>query len=203
MVSVAGVAMSAASTMLWAFTQQRDVTEDAVRDTHSMTIATEIELSLLTYQRMSNLWILTREQSDRSARDGLRERVWRLLGRSHGYVSSRSELALIDEVARRLRTYFAGREASEEGGADLPNVVSASLPTLHEAVAVLETWRDMNEEQVDAAYARSQALQRLVNVVVAVSGILFVGGLLIVLVGVDRFVLRPILDLHDAVTRTW
>lgn len=176
-------------------------TKEVVRDVRSQTIAGEVELSLLTYQRISNLRALTGEKSLDGARAPLVTAMRDLLRQAEAYVGSPAEKARVDEVARQLDTYLEERRRLEAAGLEAPELIRRTQPQLNATVEDLEALRELNAAQVRRAEAEAE---RWADVALAVgigAGSVLVVGLLLGLVGIHRYVLGPLFELHGAIAR--
>lgn len=123
-----------------------------------------------------------------------------LLG-AQEYVGSVEEQQLLDRLSARLSAYWQERSQLEARGLELDEVVALTIPALNSTVAVLESLRDLNDAQVRAAHAESLRVDRLSNVTGWSVGALLAIGLIGGVFGVGRYLLRPLLNLHEAVTR--
>lgn len=187
--------------LIWGSTQLQRSTATAIRDSQSQAIVNELQLSLLTYQRLSNLYVLTGEASLSETRAQIREEMGSLLFRAQDYVGYVEEQQLLDRLSALLNAYWQERSQLEARGLEFDEVVAQTIPSLNNTVAVLESLRDLNDVQVRAAHAESLRVDRLSDVIGLSTGALLALGLIGGVFGVGRYLLRPMLDVHVAVAR--
>jgi signal transduction histidine kinase len=204
-VVVAGVlgALStlAAGTLVWSSTRLRDAIVVVNRDTRSLAIASELELSTLTYQRLSNLFIASGDSALLALRDETGERQPVLLGQADVLSASELERALIAEVGRRITDYETERRRLEGAGLGVEEITSGSLGELEASLSSIESLMDLNEAQVSAAYERAMSINRRANLAGVALAVLLVVGLVLAVVGARRYVVAPILELEETIAR--
>jgi signal transduction histidine kinase len=187
--------------LVWGSSQLQQSTTMAIRDSQSQAIVTELQLSLLTYQRLSNLYVLTREVGLAETRAAIRRDMEVLLARAQDYVGSAVEQELLNDVSALLAQYWQERSRLEARGPELEQILTDTTPILNATVGKLELLTELNNAQVRLAQAESVRVDRLSNVIGSGAAILLavmlVGGVL----GVRRYLLRPMLDLHETVSR--
>jgi signal transduction histidine kinase len=181
--------------------QLRGTTDAVIRDSRSMTIASEIELALLREQYLGNLFVLTRDSAFRAQREAHRARVASLLQAARRHIAATEEDVLLDRAARQIDVYQRERERNEVGAAALDDVLRLTQPVLEHAIGLLDSLRALNERQVTAAHAAAERVDRLTNYTGLGAGLLLVAGLLVVVAGVRRYILGPMLELHESVAR--
>ncbi|HEX2138360.1 MAG TPA: ATP-binding protein [Woeseiaceae bacterium] len=187
--------------LVWGSSQLQQSISTAVRDSRSQAIADELQLSFLTYQRLSNLHVLTGEADLAETRAAIRREMDVLLARAQDYVGSPGEQQLLDDVAALLTEYWQVRSQLEAGGPELEEIVAGTVPVLNDTIAKLELLTDLNDAQVRAAHTEALRLNRLSNVIGSGAGILLALMLIGGVFGVRRYLLRPMLDLHQTVSR--
>lgn len=176
-------------------------TTSIVRDAQSWALAGEVQLTLLMYQRISNLYTVTREPTLDETRDQVVVDLMRLLDTAEQYASSKEEQMLIDQVRRYFERYLDERAEIEAMELDFADVLARTQEALAETVDLLEQLHDLNEAQVFAAQMEAVRWNRLAVIVAALSASVLAGGLLFIAIGAHRYVLRPILELHDTIER--
>lgn len=175
--------------------------DTVVRDTRSQALADQLELNLFTYQRLSNLFVLTKEAPIDEARRSLAAQMRETLDLAPDYSGSAKEDELIGEVARHLATYLQKRKQVETRGLTVVEAVTASRSELNDTVASVESLRDLNRIQVDQTHSTARRLNRLANLTGWIAGATIVIGFLLVALGVRWYMLRPILAVHGAMAR--
>lgn len=172
-----------------------------LRDAESRAIASELQLSLLTLQRLRNLHVLSGEAELRDAADELGVRIQQLLVLADAYSGSIEEQRLIDEVSGRIERYLRERDRLDAHGAELADAVRLSQPVLDAAVSALQSLHAVNDAQVRHADADARRIHERSNLAGAIAGTVLVLGLAAVALGVRHSVLRPVLALHHAIGR--
>jgi len=204
-VVVAGVlgalSILAAGTLVWSSTRLRDAIVVVNRDTRSMAIAAELELSMLTYQRLSNLFIASRDSALLSLRDETGERLAALLAQADALSASDAERALIAEAGRRIEQFRAERSSLEAASRGVEEITRETLEELEASLASIESLRDVNESQVSGAYERAMEINRRANLTgIGVASLLLV-GLVLTVVGARRYIVGPIIELEETIAR--
>ncbi len=175
---------------------------DAVsRNTRSAALASELEVSVLMYQRLSNLHVLTGESGIDAARDSLTPEMRRVLAEADSLVDGEQEQRLLNGADARLDDYLARRHEAEAQGLELAEIVKQVRPALSDALADLRSLRELNNTQVIEARSRALTLDRIAKVAGASSAVMLIVGFLGIAWGVRRFLVRPVVALHDAMAR--
>jgi two-component system, OmpR family, sensor histidine kinase MtrB len=171
------------------------------RDVSSEVATVELELALLTYHRLSNRLLEEPDAAVRREREALREVLRALLVKAEELAGSDAEERLLDGVAERLAAYFAVRERSQAERLSAEARLNAAGVALEEALASMDALRELNDRQVRRAELRLGELSRVANIVGAIAAAALFLGLLALVVGAQRYVLRPLLELHESVMR--
>ena len=187
--------------LIWGSTQLQQSTTVAIRHSQSQAIVDELQLSFLTYQRLSNLYVLSGDPGLAQTRAQIRREINVLLARTQDYIGSAGEQQLLDSVAELLTAYWEERAQLEARGPELAEVVAGTVSTLNDTVAMLDALSDVNDAQVRAAHAEALRVDRLSDVIGFSAGALLAIGLIGGIFGVRRYLLRPMLALHETVMR--
>lgn len=185
---------------MWTSTLLRRATETASAHTRDMTLASEVELTLLLHQRLSHLFVLNGEPEVETARQELAERMQSLLRDAQGAADEGRERPLIERAALGISEYLAASGRIHVPGAELDSVVQVTRPAVNEALSSLEALRDLNAAQVQEAHARALRLDRVSNLTGLTAVLLFALALTAVIWGLRRYLLDPMTSLHHAVT---
>lgn len=185
------LALVVAGSLVWSSTRIHQALVLVTRNTESMAIADNIELQILTFDRAGNLL----------AAGAVEEQIRRLLARARERLGGAEEAALLDESARRIDAYFDEFRALAAGGLEQPEAAGRIRPLLDRAVASLEALRALNESQVEEALAEAARMDRLSNRVGAGAAVVLLVGLAALMMGVNRFVQRPLLAIHRTIGR--
>lgn len=203
-VAVAGIALVAvpvAAALLRTATMLESATASIVQNAQSWALASEAELALLMYQRISNLYVVTRDPELDATRREVVSQMRTLLASAEEHVSSEFEQALLDDVNVQLDRYLEERAAIEAAEFDIGDVLRLTGAMIEETAAKLGELHDLNEAEVRAAQAEAMRWNRLAVIVAASSGLVLIGGLFALALGLHRYVVRPILELHDTIER--
>src|SRR5690606_17347336 len=101
-------------------------TSSIVRNAQSWAIASEVELALLMYQRISNLYVVTHDPELDETRALIAEQMRRLVEAAEARVSSDAERALLDEVALHLQRYLDERSKVEASSSEIGEVLTST-----------------------------------------------------------------------------
>lgn len=195
------IAALVAAGLVWTSTLMERSVSNVIRDTRSQAIASELELSLLLYQRVSDVYLLTQEPRMADARVELVSEMNGLVSEAEDYAANVKEEHLMQEVSRNLTAYIQERKRAEEHTTSLETMLRTTRPMMEQSLGSLDTLRAMNETQVDRTHARSSELSKLGRVAGGVAGLLFALGLLSTMFITRRYVLQPMMGLHRTVSQ--
>jgi signal transduction histidine kinase len=187
--------------LIWGSTQIQKSTTMAIRHSQSQAIVDKLQPSLMTYQRLSNLYVLTGDPGLAETRAQIRREINDLLAQAQVYIGSAEEQQLLESVSAQITEYWNERAQFEARGPELAEVVAGTVSTLNDTVAVLEALSDVNHGRMRAAHAEALRVDRLSDVIGFSAGTLLVVGLIGGVFGVRRYLLRPMLALHETVMR--
>jgi signal transduction histidine kinase len=188
-------------TLIWTSTRHRGATAAAFRDAEGMALASDIERSLLAYQRISNLYVATGEPELGDSVAELLGATRDLLRRAREYVGNPTEEALMTEITGRFELYVNERIALEARDLRLSEIVQLTRPDITEITDLLAALRELKQSQVAMANLEAQRIERL-STLAGIGAAGLVGlGLLAAALGVRRYVIRPTLELLQAITR--
>lgn len=187
--------------LFWASTLLQRTTDLVIRDTRSMSVVSDIELDLNTYQRISNLLLIDRIPELQATRDETVRRLDALMRVARAMAEDAEHRALIERTSRRLSDFYSARLSIETSGLSPPEVVQLSQPALTTALSSLDSLRDLNAARVQRAHDEAQRVARLGTVLAAATSVVLVLGFIAVVGGLRRYVVAPMLELHDAVIR--
>lgn len=186
--------------LTWATTLLRRTNETVVRDTQSSVLASDIELTLLLYQRLSRLHLTSRDTSLRVTRETLAARIDSMLVDASALVGNTEERHLLERVRESWTAELAEwRRLETTTAADASDVLAH--PAGSEGLARLDSLREMNAAQVRRAHSRAIRVDRLATMIAAGGGTLLIVALAGVVLALRRHVIAPILQLHDTVVR--
>ena len=185
----------------WSSLSNQAAMESVSRDTRSEAVAAELGVSVLMFQRLSNLYLVAPEPGIAAEQASLKASMQQLLELARGLVGQEGEGELLDIVAVQLDAYLLDRARLEISGRDLDDVVRESRPALETLLGTLERLGDLNHQQVQRARARADAVDRLSQVLGISAGALVVLGLTLFGLGVRRYLTRPLLALHQSMAR--
>lgn len=177
---------------------QEDAMEVVMRDTRSADIADDIAYSALMYHRLSNLWHATREPAVEATRAEVAARLQVLLARLPEHEGGPRELELIDAVAAALPRYLVERQALDDSGRRLSEVIRESSQVLNDLLGVLAQLREMNDAQVAAALVAASGTNQSAVYLGTAALVLLILGACVPSVAAQRYLVRPILELHHA-----
>lgn len=186
-------------TQMWTSTLIRRATETASAHTRDMNLASEAELTLLMHQRVSHLFVLNGEPELERTRGELAVRLQGLLRDAQLAADDRQEGSLIERAVQGIGSYLTESGRIHVPGAELEAVVQQTRPVVNEALASLESLRELNALQVRQAHERALWLDRTSNVTGVLSVLLFALALAAVIWGLRRYLLDPMVSLHGAV----
>ncbi|CAN5272201.1 hypothetical protein BH23VER1_BH23VER1_29910 [soil metagenome] len=180
----------------WSLHQLRQATGAEVRAERSLILADELERTVLVHARLSNLYLLTREEDVRQRRVQLSGAADQLIVTLKPLSDNKAERDLIDVIEQEIQEWMNQRRLLDEEGADVERAIKSTRRRFGHLLRQLSTLRAMNEAQVEEAAARASRVQRVAEGVS--TGAVVTTFALLVLVGyvVRRGILLPLLDLH-------
>jgi signal transduction histidine kinase len=178
-----------------------DAMETVSRDVRSEALASEIEAAMLMHQRLSNLHVITGEAEIDAERDALVARIRRMLQRGGDLVGAEQEQRILDDIASRFDEYLQAREQAEGQGLELVDVMQSARGSLSAVLADLRALGELNDAQVERARAESLRVDRWATWVGASAAALLIAGFAAIAWGVRRYVVRPVVALHEAMDR--
>lgn len=197
---LAAVAAAVIAILVWSSSLLRHNTELAIRDTQSLIIASKVEVSLLTYHRMSNLAALAEDDALEAERREILHDTRVQLREAGRYVSDPAEAEILSLLADDVEEYVDARARFEARGLDFAEMVRRSQVVLARALTRLDALRELNEAQVAAAHDQARWVDQVVNIAAATAGTLLACKALVILLGVARWIVRPLLDVYRAVS---
>jgi two-component system, OmpR family, sensor histidine kinase MtrB len=169
----------------------------------AVTFTAEVDRMLREHRRVGNVWAVTREpqieasvaeiESDlRDFLTDIEDQVW------DSVVAVGSDPALLAELYASMNAYFAAHEAALARGVGVEEVVRAVRPSFERALVISASMRENSEARLRRATAEAERVLRLEGLLALVSGLVLVAGLTTVAVGLRLLVLRPLLDICEA-----
>lgn len=196
------IAVLVAGGLIWTSTLLQHTLAVVIRDTRSQALADELQVSLLTYHRLSGLFTLTRERDVNAAKAERAADIRRLLAEAEEHIGSEEERELLDETSEHVIVYLDQHARLESrGGLSSARISRRSRPALSRALADLQQLGDLNDSEVRRAERRAEQVNNLSNVVGLVAGVVLGLGLLTILLGVRWYILRPLYSLHATMKR--
>ncbi len=172
-----------------------------MRDARSEAVAAELAVTVLMFQRISNFVVVTGDGEAAAERAALRQDMDDLLNQARAFAGTDTERDLLDVVASDLTGYVDDRERLEQARLSLDEIVEQARPALAAVLGRLEALRQMNHAEVETAHDGALWVDRLARYVGVGAGALLLIGWILVVVGVRRYLLRPMLDLHESMAR--
>lgn len=190
-------------TAAWVHTTNRlqESVENVVEAARVRTLVAELETSLLMYQRLSDLYVVTKEDELLTARSELGTRMRELTSELARATTDSDERAVLAAATRHLEEYLVERQRLESRPLTLRDVVRQTRPVLTTAFKELEMLRQAAQGRIQTAKKDSDQVSDVADIIgiaVATALVLCAVGLVL---GVLRYLLRPILALHETVTR--
>lgn len=189
------VAVLASAGLVWTSTLLRESIAVVIRDAESQAIANELHLSLFTHYR------LTSEEELGATRSEVVAEMRQLLVQAEECSGSVEEAQFLDDIARYLSAYLREHDRLEARGSDEVEIMRLTQPRLSQTSNALYALRKLNQQQVQQADARALRVSLYSTLMGAGAGVVFAGGLVVIIFGVRRHMLRPILALHHTITR--
>lgn len=201
--SVIFTTMALLLTATWLHTTNRlqDSVDNVVEAARIRTLVAELETSLFMFQRLSDLYVVTKEAELLATRSELAARMESLTGTLEGAITDEAEREVLTNATERLQDYVLERQRLETLPLTLRDIVRRTRPEITETFKQLELLRRAAQGRIRTAKEGAEQVNRVAGVV----GIAIAAALVLCAVGliwgVLRYLLRPILTLHEAVAR--
>lgn len=184
----------------WSSASLRDATAEVVRDTTSVKLATQLQLQLHAFQRLSNIYFVTSSSAMVPTIREIERDIRELQNQLSTHVGSREEAELVAGLPPLIDQYLATRRDLARKAAPVAEAIRVTQPSFDALRNHLQEIVDVNERTVAAATARSRQLVTLSNLIsVATMGILLLALVTAVLL-LHRYVIVPTNKLRDEVT---
>ncbi len=187
--------------LVWSSVVFEQALDSIMRDARSEAVAAELAVTVLMYQRVSNFMVVTGDGEAAAERAALRQDMDDLLNQARAFAGTDSERDLLDVIAADLTSYLDDRARLEQAGLSLDEIVGRARPALAAVLGRLAALRELNHAEVEAAHDGALWVDRLARYVGVGAGALLLIGWILVVVGVRRYLLRPMLDLHESMAR--
>lgn len=190
------IAVSIALIVTTSLLQQ--ATDAVMRDVTSMNLASRLEVELLKQQRYLTIVVHAPTPEAARAYEEAAGAVGVLVAEGGRQARSGREAVLWRQVAEDVSTYLAYLEERDLGD---PGLLGRTRVPLERAVSALDELRALGEARVADAHRAADRLDNLSTAAGAAAAVLLLVGLVAVLIGARRYVVRPIVTLRDGIRR--
>jgi signal transduction histidine kinase len=194
------LSMGSLGALVWTSSLLSRETETVTRDTWSAALASELELDLLMYSRLSRLHGERRDPQLHDLRVALARDIHTRIDEAHKHSTGVAEDAIVDEVSILVTHYLTERARLEESGLPVDVVVAETRASLDAAVTKIEEWRALNDAEVANAKSAVADVDAISNAAGVLAAVLLAAGLVFVAFGVRRRIVLPLLGLHRTIT---
>lgn len=195
------VALVTAAMLILSTRSLLSATRDIAENTRGAELANELEVKLLSYQRISNFSMAVRGPEYTTLRNQIHDELRHLMMLSRGRVDSNTKHAQVERVCELIEAYISNREATEMTGLDLGTVLVRMRPRMEAALAAIEQLRALYVQSMEQSMASATQISRVAQWGGISAGIMvLLGGVAFVVVS-RRSVYRPILSVVAAVQR--
>jgi len=179
-VTLSILAVGAGISLVLLTTHLHQATKDMENGLHSVRLAEELQISLLTYDRVV----------DPSERALIEQNLRRKLREARQYVNSTDEEITLNTAERSLETYFSGLR--DTGNETIDGNLDATFKALRQFV-------DINVEQADASLKASEQWDELGDLIgIGVGAALFLGTA-IMLIWLRAVAFRPVFEIRNVI----
>lgn len=191
--------LASAAGLLWSSLLLEDTTRQLVRSGRAMELGTEIQTHLLNYQRMANIEFLTGDPAAHAGARAVEDDIRNTLQTARAAAERPQTHALLDQVAVHTEIYLQKRKELTEAVDDLPTVIRGSRPALNDALGHLEALQNMHAADAEAARDRADKVAAVFKISAVLLSVACLIALIVAVVGVRRWVLRPIYSLQHRI----
>ncbi len=185
--------------LVWTSRAVRRASVSLERDVASVEATHQLERTVREYHRIGNAWLRTRDPGIRAARADLEPALRDLRTEVATFVVDDAERTLFDRFDASFAEYRSMRQTIEARHLPVEQVVMAVHPSFDRSLAAVAELRRVKESKRRTSRATADRMLRLQNRVVLGSALLLLLGLAVVASGIHRLILRPILNLQEAV----
>jgi signal transduction histidine kinase len=197
---VVGLFAIAAATALAITTRlQRQATDVVLRDMATVATADRIERDLFLHARLSHLSMVTASPALAQARSGEEHEIRELLARARTEVETPDEIRALDDAEEQLDAILADPLVAHTPGLTVDQRVLRSEAAVQRADEAINTLRRMNQAEADAADAEARRIHDLSNAAGVAIAVFSMTALALLILGLDRLVLRPLEDIRAAI----
>ncbi len=170
-------------------------------ETENLMAASDLERSLQTHNRLSNLFAATGEEGFNSLRADREQTIGALLAQARATAGTPREVAVAADATARIDRYFARRRSIEESAVGLSDLVRLTRRDFDKALASVKALREINEQDLRDANSEATRAEQLGLALGLAAGVLLFGGLTGAVLALRSHVIQPTLDLHRAINR--
>lgn len=200
-VGVVGLALALLVGALWTSRTVSRAMRAAEEGIWVLAAAQEVDQGLREFHRLANLWVATGEVEVEAARRAAEDEVSDALARLGAVVQRPDEARRAATLTGRVDTYLNARRTLEARGLLLDQLLPALRPALERAIGSSTSFQEVVRANVDEANAAVHDALHAQAVTVGVTAGLLVVGLAALGLGVSALLVRPLVELRDAVRR--
>ncbi|MCZ7682662.1 MAG: HAMP domain-containing protein [Sandaracinaceae bacterium] len=190
--------VAAVASLVWSGLDTRRATDEWLRATQGQALVDAALVDLLTFRRLSDLWVVTGDpRVEGERRRAATELATDLAGARTLAVDPR-ERALLDLASHGVADYLAHRRAVEASTHDLQVIVTQTSPYVDRVARTLEAIRALHRDDIRAAYSEIRGTIVRTDVIGAGLALLLLGAMVALLAGAGRWIVAPVLSLHRA-----
>ncbi len=194
------VSLLVAGALVWSTEFLERSVASVSRDTQNVMIASDVERRVLFYQRLANLYVVTRDEEADRTRMALGAQIRDLLSRGDGAAGA-EEHALMQQASRQVTAFLEERERLDHSALGLAPILRRTQPTLSEALQSLEALRRLHQRHLAEASAAAAARHDGMQLVALSAACLLLAWLAVLVIGSRRLLLKPLLALHGTMRR--
>lgn len=190
--------VAAVASLVWSGLDTRRATDEWLRATQGQALVDAALVDLLTFRRLSDLWVVTGDpRVEGERRRAATELATDLAGARTLAVDPR-ERALLDLASQGVADYLAHLRAVEASTHDLQVIVTRTSPYVDRVARTLEAIRALHRDDIRAAYSEIRGTIVRTDVIGAGLALLLLGAMVALLAGAGRWIVAPVLSLHRA-----
>lgn len=187
--------------LIWSSVRLERAATEVIRDTHGMAAASELEAALLRFQRASNLARVAPDATATRQKDRALAELRGLIPATEAHARTSAQARLHHELSQDIDEYVSERARLDASDADVDEIIRESRLSLEQALGTIRALGQLNTAMTLRAHSMALRLERLADLSSSMAIALVLLGVTAILIGVRRYIVDPLVDLHRAIQR--
>lgn len=160
----------------------------------------QIEVDLLTHNRESFIWDITKNETHLKERERKADEIVKRLVSSRKHITGKEELMLIDQLGKNITDYFAVLKKSESQNLGTIGLYKKLTPYLDASKLTVEKLININNQQASSLRTRTNEENNLANTLGVIIAFLLVLSIIVILLLMRKMLFNPIIKLGKIIS---